>query len=85
MSRSKETVYLPGLGKLAADMNETGKNFNQQAQEIGIDRSSYSNLMKCRKTSSLATARDIARFHGVPIETLLESDPTKILCNKVSI
>ena len=85
MSRAKDTVYLPGLALLAANMNESGKNLNQQAIEIGLDRSSYHNLVRCRKTASLAAARDIARYHGVSIDTLLETDPEKILCKNVSI
>ncbi len=77
MSRPKETVYLPGLKELALGKaaGDSDKNLNTQAREIGIDRSSYNNLIYERKTASLASARDIARYFGVSIESLLESTP----------
>ena len=79
MPRSKETTLLPGLEKLATELkSRCDINLNQQATEIGIDRSSYQNLVYRRKSASLAVARDIARYFCVPIETLLEPAPEKI-------
>ena len=85
MSRAKDTVYLPGLKELAERADANGKTINRQAIEIGMDRSSYHNLVYCRKTASLASARDIAHYHGVSIESLLESVAEKNTCIKVSI
>lgn len=79
MSRAQETTILPGLEMLAANLSDNGKNLNQQAVEIGLNRSHYHNLVNRRKGASLAVARDIARYFNTSIENLLETHAEKIL------
>lgn len=78
MTRPQETVLLPGLALLSAGKQEVGVNLSQQSALIGLNRSHYHNIVNLRKGASLAAARDIARYFGVPIDELLESAPGKV-------
>ena len=61
--------------KFQALLDKTNKTAYQVSKETGVSQTAFSNWKSGRSEPSIESLRKIAKYFGVPIESLLEDDP----------